>query len=328
MSKNPSGPTGPRDRSSGGDDPSPVSFFNSKGEEIGRRDPPSAKSATEPDAYLNHNAPEIDDDPVLIERIASQVADVAREHADDLGDMLYSKFMHILTTAIKDTSGQLTAADAEKMGREFKAELAHIKTVFIEAVDAVALSREKSRTEQVRSKIFFRLMVHDFEHRFADEPELDKKPDRLSRRILPGFFSVLLLMFGEQRLANYERDAKKLTENIRRENGGHLDWATVYKAPKLRSLCLRAQIEIAQHFAETEKRLSWMTAVINTHLLPENERKSSRPWELGTTGAEKMLSALFRSLHDALGRDAAREKLAERFGAPTLTVLDKVVGRF
>lgn len=331
MSKSPSGPSEPRDRPPGGDGSSRVSFFYEKGEEIGHRGHSNAsvaESTVEPDDIHNSNTPEIDNNPVLVERIANQAADVAREHADDLGEMLHSKFMHLLSKAIEDTSGQLTTADVERMGQEFKAELTKIETIFIAAVDDVALSREKSRTEQVRNKVFFRLMVHNFEHRFVDDSDLHKYPDRLSRRILPGFFNVLLLMFGEQRLESYEQDAKKIIDDIRNANGGHLDWLEIYKAPKLRNLCLRAQVEIAQHFAETDKRLNWMVAVINTNLLPIDERVSSRPWVLSATAAEKVLNAFFRGLRGALGKDKAREKMSERLGTPTLALLDKVAGRF
>ncbi len=330
MSKNPSGPSGSRDRVPGGDVPSPVSFFYEKGEKIGRQAYSNASppKSTEELDYIHNNTSEIDNNPILVERIANQAADVAREHADDLGEMLYSKFMHLLFEVIKDTSGQLTAADVERMGQEFKAELTKIETIFIEAVDAAVLSRERSRTEQVRSKVFYRLMVHKFEHRFADERDLEEHPERLSRRMLPGFYSVLLLMFGEQRIARYEREAKKIIDGLERENGGRVDWSEIYQTAKMRRLCFRAEVEFAQYFTETEKRLKWMAAVINANLLPPDKHLPARPWVLNSSSAEKLLSMFFRDIRIALGKDKARNIMVDRFGAPTVALLEKIVGRF
>ena len=86
-------------------------------------------------------------------------------------------------------------------------------------------------------------MVHKFEHQFADEHDLSKNPDQLSRRILPGFFNVLLLMFGEERLASYEREAHKIIDELTQKKGGRVAWSEIYKAPKMRKLCFRAEIE-------------------------------------------------------------------------------------
>ncbi len=330
MSKNPLGPSGPHDQFQKNDGSSTVSLFNPNGEEIKRHihSPASAdKTSTAATAPRRNGAAEIDDDPALIKRIATQSSSAAREHADNLGELLYSKFMHLLTKAIDDNAGQLTAADVEKMGQDFKAELAKIEAMFIEAVDAVALSREKSRSEQTRSRVFHRVMVHKFEHQFADEHDLSKNPDQLSRRILPGFFNVLLLMFGEERLASYEREAHKIIDELTQKKGGRVAWSEIYKAPKMRKLCFRAEIEIAQYFAEIDKRLNWMTAVINTNLVPVGAQGFARSWALTPTAARNMLSALFRDLQDALGKQSARDIMAERFGAPTLDLLEKIVGR-
>ena len=331
MVRNPSEPSGSINDPKQASDPPRVAIFDHSGKEIRQHDKPGRD--TETPSSTSGQIPAsaeviLDDDPALDERIIKQAAKSAQKHADELGEALYAKFMHILTKQLDEQDGRLTAADIESMGREFRDELVTIENVFLEAVEAFTLARETGRADQSRRKVFQRLMVNNFEHLFANEHELREQPELISRRMLPGFFTVLVLMLGEQKLTGYEKEAETLIEELRASHKGHLSWAEIYAAPKVRRLCLRAEIQIAQHFVETEKRLLWMIGVINSNLIPSDIERSQKPWELTTKSAEKILKAIFRDLRVVLKKQKMREKMAKRFDLATITLLDKIVGRF
>lgn len=241
-------------------------FFSAEGQETRRN---SQADAVPPGTVkLAAHTPGIDKDPVLDKRVSKQATNAARKHADDLGEALYDKFMQILQGKVAEKDGQLTPQDIEAMGQAFRNELEQIETIFLEAVETFTIAREKNRIEQSRGNLFQRLMVNNFEQRFADENTVNKRPELLSRRMLPGFSSVLLMMFGKQKLAAYERRVSDLIDELRLEGGGHVDWGDVYKSPKARRICLRAEVEIALYFKDIDKRFQWMIAVVNSNLIP------------------------------------------------------------
>lgn len=262
------------------------------------------------------------------QRIAGHAAEAARKHAEELGEALHAKFMQLLTDKVRDKDGHLTPADVEEMGEEFRHEIQTIETAFLEAVQTYVLAQAEGRTSQSRSNFFHRLMVGNFEHRFADEKALKSQPELLSRRMLPGFFSMLSLMFGAPKLDDYEQQMTKLIDRLRQKNGGHVDWKEVYNSPEARQIALRAEIEIAQYFDNVEKRFAWMIAVVNSNLIPTDEVQSGSPWVFNAAAAENLLAGLFRDVRPALEHEDSRQTFIERMGPETVGTLEKVVQRF
>lgn len=251
-----------------------------------------------------------------------------QERAHELGEALYAKFMHILTEKVEEKSGIIEPDDITSMGEEFRKELQSIEDAFLDAVETYAQAQLQPREAEKRTKPFHRLMVHNFSRRFADERTLRANPALLSRRMLPGFFNVLLLMLGPDRLADYEKRADKIVQDAGVDQDHPCDWEQVYAAPAAKRLCLKAEIEIAQFFVQTEKRLQWMIAVINSNLITLDNDASGDAWTLNTTAAENLLSSLFRDLRAALTRPQTRTKIEDRMGTPSLNLLDVIVQRF
>lgn len=269
-----------------------------------------------------------DMNPALLKRLADDAARSAEEQADELADAIYTKFMGLLSNRITEKGGNLTMDDVTEMGQEFHDQLDGIKETFLNAVESYTQAREQHRVSSERGNVFKRIMVHHFETRFANEQTLKEKPDRLSRRMLPGFYSVLSMMFGPPKLERYEQMAKNLVDRLRRETNGQIEWADVYHSPEARRLALRAEIEIAQHFKDADKRLDWMVAMINSHLIPLEDGKISSGWNFSREAAEAMLTELFHDLRTALKNAAARKKFATELGNETLKMLDMVTRRF
>ncbi len=334
MPKEPRDANGTRE----GNSPSRVQFYDPKGSDIGSRfvsgsetkTEKTQKPSTEANVAAPPDVPEIidEDHAALNERINNHAAESIQQHAEELGEALQAKFLHILKKKAAEMSSPLSDEEIAEMGAEFRAEMTAIETMFVKAVEDYTRAREQTRQEQSRTQLFHRLLVHNFAHRFADDAELHDHPEKLSRRMLPGFFSMLQLMLGERRLARFEQDARKVVEGQRSENDGTIDWERVYRSADARKLCFRAEVEIARYFTETEKRLNWMVAVINANLIPADTKIQAGEWTMSTRAAELMLSALIRNLRATLTNDNAKSKMERKLGRDTVTLLDVIARRF
>ncbi len=301
-----------------------ANFFSPDGKHVGSQgaDKPAARtdSADATDAGERAAAYERRD-------TREALADVEQQ-ADDLGEALHAKFMNLLTSKIEEKGGQLTADDVEEMGAEFKENLADIKAAFLNAVESYTLARERRRVESARHDHFTRLLVRKFEHRFRDERKLQTDPTYLSRRMIPGFTSMLSLMFGKPQLASYEKRINAVIERLKHEGGGEMDWEQFYRSPEIKKLMLRAEIEIAQNFRNVDKRLTWMIAMINSNLIPADDHLMGTEWTFNEEAATRLLAALFSDLRAAMRNENARERFADSLGSELMGTLDKVAQRF
>ncbi len=281
-----------------------------------------------PDA-ARHAAPGgADGETAVAERDASQAVVEAKRHAEELGEALHAKFMQLLNDKVRETDGRLTPDDVDEMGAEFRRELETIETVFLKLVETYALAQTDRRPEQDRSQFFYRLMVGKLSDRFADERTLRSHPDLLSRRMLPGFFSMLSLMFGRPRIEDYEQRMQKLVDQHQANNNGQVDWDELERSPEARRISLRAEIEIAKFFSNIDKRFDWMIAIVNSNIIPPDDRHPHEPWAFNTDAAEALLAGLFRDVRPALENQSSRETFVARMGADTVATLDRVVQRF
>ena len=303
-------------------------FFGSDGSLLGQEEPLESEPS-EPELVGKPEPadPAADSNPALAKRLANTASQAAQDKADDLGDLLHTKFMQLLNDKVRDTDGHLTPADITEMGNDFRDSLDGIKTAFLEAVESYTLAREKNRIDQTRGNLFQRLMVKKFESQFIDEKALQDRPEFLSRRMLPGFFIMVTMMFGEPKLADFERRTNKMIDQLRIAQGGQLEWDDVYKSSEARKITLLAEVEIAQHFREYEKRLEWMVAMVNSNLISLDESPYSTPWVFNQRAAINLLTELFRDLSTALDSPNTRKTFIDRLGNETVGILDTVILR-
>lgn len=269
-----------------------------------------------------------DMNPALLKRMAEEAAKTADDKADDLAEAIYTKFMKILTDRITENGGSLTMDDVEDMGKQFHDQLTDIKDTFLDAVESYTHSMEQSRISTERGNVFKRIMVHHFESRFANEQTLKENPDFLSRRMLPGFYNALSMMLGPPKLERYEQQSKAIVARLRKETNGQIEWSDIYATPEARRIALRAEIDIAQHFKDIDKRLDWMIAMVNSNLIPLEEGRVSSGWSFTREAAEGMLRGLFHDLRSAMKNKAVRQRFSEELGNETVKLLETVTRRF
>lgn len=263
----------------------------------------------------------------LEDKVAEKGALAAQACADKLGELLHAKFVQLLTEKVRDNKGQLTAADIVEMGDNFRTELTSIKASFLDAVEGYTMAREKKYLSQTRSDFFHRLLVRTFERQFTDEKTLQNQPEMLSRRMLPGFFNMILVMFGKPKLAEYEQRVTALIERLQHDHGGEIEWEDIYNAPEARKISLRAKVEIAQYFEDFDKRLAWMVAMVNSNLIPPSDNRTGTAWVFNESAAENLLMGLFSDLRLAMNDEKSRETFASQMGPNVVKNLDAVIRR-
>jgi hypothetical protein len=269
-----------------------------------------------------------DASPALNKRLDAEAATTTDEQADDLAEAIYAKFMTLLTDSITEKGGNLTLDDVDEMGETFKAQMGDIKETFLNAVETYTQAREKNRVSSERGSVYHRIMIHPFEHRLASEKDLNENPDHLSRRMLPGFYNVMSMMFGPPKLARYEEKTKLAIDRLLKESNGRIEWEDVYLTPEIRRISLRSQIDVARHFKDIEKRLDWMVAMVNSNTIPLEDGKSSSGWTFTRETAEILLNDLFHDLRSALKNPSTRQRFTTELGGETMDILDAVTKRF
>jgi hypothetical protein len=271
----------------------------------------------------NHGSPE----PSAADaagRVALAPGASAEEYVEGIAELIEEKFMALLKARLADRGGHLSDQDVADMGAEFRAQRGEIKTVFLEAVATYAKSREHSREKPLRGDPFRRMMVHRFEARLAPEADLHTRPDLLSRRVLPGFFGALALMLGQDNLAQCREDAESLTTGLRRRLGDAFTWQAVYDSKEGRRITLHAEILMARHFKDVEKRIDWLVALINGNMIPLDPWLPGADWTFSEAAARRMLHDLFADLRATFGNKKTRTVLAGHLNKATLARLERL----
>jgi len=247
---------------------------------------------------------------------------------DQLSNTLQRKCHKLLADKVAENGGHLSEDDVNMLAKAFHHTVDAFKIQITEAVEAFAQERHCSKGYNQRTNSFIRLMVHNFEHQFANDHDLKAHSDCLSRRMLPGFINAVHAMVGTQNQIEYMEQSQAITAKVRTRGDGKVDWQDVYQTPGARMISLGAQIEIAQHFRQPDKRIDWLISMINSNMIPGDEAQGDVDWQFTRDAADRMLAAVFSDLRVALDNNATRQKIRATLGKDIVAVMDSVVGRF
>lgn len=279
--------------------------------------PVTAKIDTAPPAPAKSAKP--------VETVESASGASAEDYAEDIADLIEQKFMGLLKQRLAKSGGHLSEDDVAEMGAEFRTQLTEIRTIFLDAVKNYAKASHRSLSDELRENAFQRLMVHRFEARLAPDSALDKSPDRLTRRMLPGFFSALSLMIGQDNLKKFNHEAEILAKGLKSELGDAFDWTEVYNSKTGRRITLHAEILMAQNFRDVEKRIDWLIAFINGNLITIDRSLPGADWAFSESAARSLLSDLFSGTRNALSNDVRRDALARSLSPKAIDQLEALI---
>ena len=188
--------------------------------------------------------------------------------------------------------------------------------------------RAKRRGEagRARENFFGRLLVRRFASLFIENDDDPNSERVISRRILHGFFVALDMMLGPERVEEYQKQCQDIVTRLSEGDRMRLSWDDYYADPDAIKLALDAQIKMALHFREIDKRIIWLTTLINNHV----GSLAHRPTEQAITpkDAITLLSFLFADLTAMLSNESGRRFIFRQYGQDTFARLATVVDRF
>ena len=210
--------------------------------------------------------------------------------------------------------GKLGLDDLDRLAADFHGKTAALRMAFEQTFEAYANARERAKFTQNRNFPFDRVLVKRFEHLLARGNTGD--PDKISRRVLPGFFMAAQMMLGAEILEGYQQRCRTIVERIKASHGGKFAWPDLYADPETDALAFEALAHMASYFAGFDKRARWFLAIVNGHLAaaPAGASYAEANWQLSEKGFRAFLAALFAEVRPAVATPEARTHFTERFG--------------
>lgn len=313
-------PPGPSQAPQRGGDEGGAEFFTPEAGGYQRNDsntgtgagspPPAAQpqAAPPPAAPAPAPAPAAETKPMDM----SSPKEVSRALADTVVTALVDK----LKAEAEARGGHLTTRDLEAMQADFNRQAEALSSVFEQSFEVYVKARERAVWDQQRNYPFDRLMVKKFSNLFRDGGEIG--PDDLSRRMLPGFFVALGMMLGPEVVEKYQEKCRSVVEKVKASGKSVFNWDDVYADEVAQTVSLDAEVGIASHFEDFDKRAEWFIELINNHLTPPDPGMGDAAgWELNLAGLKNFLNALLGDLRANLDTDNGKMRITKRFGADT-----------
>ncbi|HJO74895.1 MAG TPA: hypothetical protein QGH84_06755 [Rhodospirillales bacterium] len=248
--------------------------------------------------------------------------------SDALATTMVQGFVEQMKAAAKAKGGHLTVQDMEDMQAEFDRQTQALSGALERSFGAYMKAQERSNFDQQRNFPFDRLMVKKFSNLFKDGDHLG--PDDLCRRMLPGFFVGLGMMLGPDVIEEYQEKLRAVVARVKDDGKGVFNWELVYKDKTAIGIALNAEVEIAQHFDEYDKRAEWFINMINGHLtaIDADVHPKVRDWEISATGFKGFMRGMLSDLRAQLDSDAGKMAITKKYGAETCADLFDIFANF
>ena len=215
-----------------------------------------------------------------------------------------------------DRKGSLTVDDLNALQAEFDRQAEKLSVALERSFDTYVEARERAEWGLKRELPFDRIVVKAFSELFLEQDY--SRFDRVSRRMLPGFFLALNMMLGEDLVNEYQEQCQLIVSRLREERGEAFDWEQVYRHEQSKGLMLDAAVTIATYFADFERRAAWFTDLINANLGPlEGAPREEAGWEMTPAGFKRFLDHPFKELRQELATDSGKLRITKRHGADT-----------
>lgn len=215
-----------------------------------------------------------------------------------------------------ERKGSITVADLDAMQVHFNQQAEKLGQVLEKSFESFIEARDRAEWGLKRDLPFDRIIVKSFSELFLEQDY--SRFDRVSRRMLPGFFMALNMMLGEELVDEYQEQCQLVVERLRREMGDSFEWDSVYETRDAKALMLDAAITIATYFGDYERRSNWFIELINGHLGGlEGAPKEEAGWEMTPASFKRFLDHLFAELRAELATDSGKLRITKRHGADT-----------
>jgi len=219
--------------------------------------------------------------------------------------------------------GSLTVDDIDAMKGEFDKQAAALTETFEQSFEDYVKARERADWDQKRDYPFDRIIVKRFSPLF-NETDMSRF-DRVSRRMLPGFFMALSMMLGPEEVDEYQEKDRMIVGRLREDLGDSFDGENVYANRDGRMLALDALVGIAVQFEDFERRSEWIVDLINGHLTSATDSdRADAGWEMGPAAVKNFPGALLADLRRALDSKPGKTRIIKRHGADVIRTINSV----
>jgi hypothetical protein len=234
-----------------------------------------------------------------------------------LAETVVGAFVDRMKSEAQAKGGHLTIRDIEAMQVEFDRQTQALRGMFEKSFEVYVKARERAVWDQHRNYPFDRLMVKKFSHLFKDGDQLGK--DDISRRILPGFFVALGMMLGPDVVEEFQEKCRRIVDRVKGSGKSVFNWDDVYSDNEARAVSIDAEVAIAGHCQDIQKRAVWFVNIVNNHLAPVDPGTHANVagWEMTEAGFRKFLNAVFSDLRQTLETDNGKLQITKRYGAET-----------
>ncbi|MBC8337469.1 MAG: hypothetical protein H8E39_02130 [Alphaproteobacteria bacterium] len=243
-----------------------------------------------------------------------------------LATTMVQSFVERMKAEAQAKGGHLTVQDMEDMQADFDRQAQALSGALEKSFEVYVKARERSVWDSQRNFPFDRLMVKKFSKLFREGEALGK--DDLNRRMLPGFFVALGMMLGPDVVESYQEKLRAVVERVRGDGSGVFNWDDVYSDPTAKGIALHAEVDVANHFDEFDKRAQWFINLVNGHLTPVEAGAHANVvnWELTHAGFLKFLDAVMTDLRAQLDTDSGKMAITKKYGAETCADLFDILG--
>jgi hypothetical protein len=240
-----------------------------------------------------------------------------------LAETVVASFLDRLKAEARRNGGMLTLSDLENLEGEFAKKTDALQAVFEKTFEDKARHQERPAWQNPRAFPFNRLIVEKFSAMFSPDELLLDDEYAVSRRILPGFFMALNMMMGEELVEEFQQRCRVIVDRL--EDGEDFEWSDLHADPEGKIVSLDAQVCIATHFEDIDKRAAWFVELINSHMAPAAGGGGAAEWQFSERGFLHFLGFLLSDLKETLSTETGRMFITKRHGVDACVTLAEIL---
>ncbi len=239
-----------------------------------------------------------------------------------LAETVVASFLDRLKAEAKRNGGMLTIQDLDNLEGEFAKKAEALQIVFEKTFEDKKRGQKPPAWQSPRDFPFNRLIVEKFSSMFSGEDQLMDDEYAVSRRILPGFFLAVNMMMGEDLVEEFQDRCRVIIDRLGDDDD--FQWSDLYADPEGKLVSLDAQVTLAYHFENLEKRAAWFVDLINSHMAPPAEEGGTE-WQFSERGFLHFLGFLLSDLKETLSTETGRMYITKRHGVDACVTLAEIL---
>lgn len=254
---------------------------------------------------------------------ASVGKDAIAANARLLVETIIGTFTERLKSEVQKRGGRLYTEDIDRIANELDNKRVQLEAVFRKTFESYVQARERAAFDHAREFPFDRLIVNTFADLFSPQRAEADGEDRVTRKVLPGFFMALDRMLPPERIAEYQQRCRDILGRVAGTDQDNLDWRALYADPDANVLLIDSLVALAPYFEAYEKRRNWFLPLVNDNL--QNDK--GEEWELTPKGFINLTTAMFAPLRNELRDISGRARMMERYGPADCQNLQRIIDK-